>query len=194
MPVDAEEVQELGRVGVAAVKRWLEATTFIELNWNVYEDAGQCIALCLDGSRKKFDLAGSFIGSRRSPVVVESKRYSSPGNQHKYFKEFLATAYSSTVHESELRGSDIKREYLWVTSHPFQISEWPELTTEEKIRSALEEYSDLLDGREIDSKMLRRVSERIWILVWHEKQEDISLTHEELMTVLATLNRKAPTL
>jgi hypothetical protein len=193
MAVDAEEVQELGRDGVASVKRWLEATTFIELNWNVYEDAPMCVMTCLGGIRKKFDLAGSFIGQRRNPVVVESKWYRTAGAQHKYYKEFLATAYSSTVKEMEERG-DTGREYLWVTKHPFQIGEWTTLTTEEKIKASLVEYPTLLDNREIDAGVLRKVSERIWVLVMHQKQEDISLTNEELMIVLAKLARKAPTL
>jgi hypothetical protein len=208
MAPDAEEVQELGREGVAMVKRWLEATTFIELNWNVYEDSALCIVQCLGektkstptgeksmGARtKKFDLAGAFIGLKRNPVVVESKNYTSTGAQHKYFKEFLATAYSSTVYELEHKHSDIAREFIWVTFHPFMLTEWMTLGTEEKIAQALVENPEYLDGRDVDQKVLRKVAERVWILVMHKKQEDISLTHEELMNVLYTLKRKAPTL
>jgi hypothetical protein len=194
MAADAEEVQELGRTGVATVKRWLEATTFIELNWNVYEDTGMCIVQCLGGKNKKFDLAGAFIGLKRNPVVVESKRYTTAGSQHKYFKEFLAIAYSSTVSEVEQKKYDIGREFIWVTFHPFILKDWPRLCTEGKIKESLEEYPEYLDGRELDPQILRSVSERVWVLVMHEKQEDLSLTHEELMSVLATLKRKAPTL
>ena len=194
MALDAEEVQELGRAGVATVKRWLEATTFIELNWNVYEDTGMCIVQCLGSKNKKFDLAGAFIGDKRNPVVVESKKYNSPGSQHKYFKEFLAIAYSATVSEIEQKKYDIAREFIWVTFHPFILKDWTILLTEGKIKEALAENSGYLDGREIDPNVLRSVSERIWVLVMHEKQEGISLTHEELMDVLATLKRKAPTL
>lgn len=205
---DAEEVQELGRDGVAMVKRWLEATTFMELNWNVYEDPALCIVSCLGekirntpqgpksaGARtKKFDLAGNFIGLKRSPVVVESKNYTSSSGQHKYFKEFLAIAYSSTVWEIENKHSDVSREFIWVTFHPFILKDWTILDTEGKIEEALGEFPEYLDGREIDRQILRSVSERIWILVMHKKQEGISLTHEELMDVLSTLKRKAPTL
>ncbi|MEK8070430.1 hypothetical protein [Rhodococcoides navarretei] len=194
MAVDAEEVQEIGRDGVASVQRWMEATTFMELNWNVYENVAQCAIRCLDGSVKKFDLAGAFLGGDRAPIVVESKKYRSPGGQHKYFKQFLATAYSSTVYEMESLGADAKREFFWVTSHPFYLSGWKDLATEDKIESAIAENSALLAGREIDRTILRSVSERVWVLVWHEKQEEISLTHEELMLVLANLKRKAHTL
>ncbi|WAC93570.1 hypothetical protein [Mycobacterium sp. Aquia_213] len=194
MTVDAEEVQELGRTGVATVKRWLEATTFIELNWNVYENPELCIVPCLGDKRKKFDLAGAFIGLKRSPVVVESKKYSTAGKQHKYFKEFLAIAYSSTLYEMEEKGSDIGREFLWVTFHPFILKDWPILATEEKIVEGLDENPEYLDGKDIDQKVLRKVSDRVWVLVIHQKQEGISLTHEELMQVLVTLKRKEPTL
>ncbi|MGX9789630.1 hypothetical protein [Mycobacterium sp. MMS18-G62] len=208
MAPDAEEVQELGRDGVAMVKRWLEATTFMELNWNVYENPALCIVPCLGektkktpqgekpaGPRtKKFDLAGAFIGLKRSPVVVESKNYTTPTGQHKYFKEFLSIAYSSTVYEIENKHSDVSREFIWVTFHPFILRDWMILDTEDKIEEALREFPEYLDGRDIDRKILRKVSERIWVLVMHKKQEDISLTHEELMDVLSTLKRKAPTL
>lgn len=195
MPVEAEEVQELGRQGVASVKLWLEATTFIELIWNVYENPAMCTMACLGAdNRKKFDLVGNFIGGRRDPVAVECKQYSSPGKQHKYFKEFLAVAYSSTVRETADRGSDPKREYIWVTTHPFQVEKWTLLTSENKLREALAEHPDMLAGNRIDDEVLRKVSKRIWILVRHEKQEEITLPNDELMLVLAALKRKEGTL
>jgi hypothetical protein len=195
MPVEAEEVQELGRQGVASVKRWLEATTFIELIWNVYENPAMCTMSCLGvNNRKKFDLVGNFIGGRRDPVAVECKQYSSTGAQHKYFKEFLAVAYSSTVRETTDRGSDPKREYLWVTTHPFMVTEWTSLATEKKIKEALDEHPKMLSGNAIDDAVVRKVSERIWVLVRHDKQEEITLPNDELMLVLATLKRKEETL
>lgn len=194
MAVDAEEVQELGRDGVAMVKRWLEATTFMELQWNVYEDTAKCVVPCLGGLKKKFDLAGAFIGINRNPVVVESKRYKSSGGQHKYFKEFLAIAYSNILREEEILGSDLKREFVWVTTTPFQITEWNELATERKIVQSLDANPGYLGGIPIDLKVVRKASERVWVLVMNQKQEDISLNHDELMTVLTTLKRKAPTL
>ncbi|TDZ96336.1 hypothetical protein [Mycobacteroides salmoniphilum] len=195
MPVEAEEVQELGRQGVASVKRWLEATTFIELIWNVYENPTMCTMTCLgDNNRKKFDLVGNFIGNRRDPVAVECKQYTSMGSQHKYFKEFLAVAYSSTVRETADRGSDPKREYLWVTTHPFMVTEWTTLATEAKIRDALADNPKMLAGKEIDEEVLRKVSKRIWVLVRHDKQEEITLPNNELMLVLTALKRKEETL
>jgi hypothetical protein len=194
VPADAEQVQELGRKGVASVQQWLEATTFIELNWNVYEHTLMCVVNCLDGSRKKFDLVGSFIGDRKDPVAVECKKYTSPGAQHKYFKEFLAVAYSSTVNEIEQRGGDLKREFLWVTTHPFQLREWTMLATSDKIIEAIGEYPDLLAGKPIDFEIVHKLSERIWLLVMNAKQEEISLSNDELMLVLATLKRKESTL
>ncbi|WP_310773399.1 hypothetical protein [Mycobacterium sp. Z3061] len=191
---DAEEVQELGRRGVAAIKQWLEATTFIELNWNVYEDPAMCVMVCADGSQKKFDLAGSFIGSRRDPVVVECKWYNSSNSQHKYFKEFLAIAYSSTIRDTKDRGADAKREYIWVTKHPFQISEWATLTTEAKIRQSVEANSALLNNEPIDDATISKLAQRVWVLVMHEKQEAISLPNHELMAVLTVLKRKESTL
>ena len=191
---EAEEVQELGREGVGKIKRWLEATTFMELNWNVYEDPAMCTLPCLNDQRKKFDLVGSFIGINRNPIAIECKRYTSAGAQHKYFKEFLATAYSNILHDRRVINSDPKREFFWVTTHPFQIKEWTTLATEEKVYEAISENPKLVNTADIDQKLVRSVADRIWILVMHEKQESISLTHDELMEVLTRLKRKAPTL
>ncbi len=40
--MEAEETQEHGRQGVALFKRWLESSTYIELNWTVYEKPQFC--------------------------------------------------------------------------------------------------------------------------------------------------------
>src|SRR4051794_36351454 len=106
--MDAEEAHEHGREGVALFKRWLESTTYIELNWSVYEKPQFCTLPLLNG-RKKFDLVGEFIGPRQRPLAVECKRYSSAGDQAAAFRRFLSEAYSNTVKESLDRGGDLQR-------------------------------------------------------------------------------------
>lgn len=193
MAVDAEEVQELGRQGVAEVRRWLEATTFMELHWNVYEMPSMCVATHAAG-RKKFDLAGSFIGATKQPVFVECKKYKSSNGQHKEFREFLAIAYSSTQRSIHERGGDTGTEFIWVTFAPFQITEWSKLESHEKIEASLKEFPAYLDGKPLDQDLIRLISERVWVLVLNKKQERVTLTHRELMMILPTLERKKPTL
>lgn len=64
--------QEKGRQGVAHTKRWLETTTYVELFFNAYEDAGMCELGLLSGT-KTFDIFGYMLGPARRPVYVENK-------------------------------------------------------------------------------------------------------------------------
>lgn len=190
----AEATQEQGRRGVALVKRWLEATTYVELPWNAYENPSWCEIDLLGGGVKRFDLAGYFLTGDRQPVVVENKSYNSDGGQYTQFQEFLAHAYSSTAHIAERR-TDAGREFIWVTSHPFgPLNHWSKLESAEEIRIALQVKPEVLDGRNIDEEMLRTVANRIWVLVMNKKQGSLSLTPRELGLVHVALKRKEPTL
>ncbi|WP_280466865.1 hypothetical protein [Nocardia cyriacigeorgica] len=190
---EAEEVQELGRQGVAEVKRWLEATTFLELQWNAYENGPMCTLMHRAG-RKKFDLVGNFISEARQPIYVEAKKYSKDGGQHKEYRKFLAIAYSATARSIEERGGDIGAEFIWITFNPFYITGWKELATGAKIESALMEFPELLGDKEIDFDLVRKVADRVWLLVLNEKQGQITMSFDELMKVFTVLDRKKTTL
>lgn len=189
----AEETQEKGRRGVATVKRWLEATTFIELPWNAYERTAMCTVPLLKG-KKVFDLAGHFLGNQSRPVVVENKSYSSDGGQYSQYQEFLATAYSATARSLRDVG-DTEHEFIWVTSHPFKLPKWSVLETPEEVQSALDAYPACLgEGHAVDPELVRTVASRVWVLVMNSKQESISLTAQELQKVFTVLPRKESTL
>ncbi|MFL1377340.1 hypothetical protein [Nocardiopsis protaetiae] len=188
----AEATQEQGREGVARVQRWLEATTYLELPWNVYETPAMCEVEHLGGN-KYFDMAGWFLGKNRREVYVENKNYTSDGGQYSQFQEFLAIAYSSTAKRLQ-SASDRKTEFIWVTSHPFNLSRWSKLATHEEIRKALNDKPEFLADKPIDDDLLRTISSRIWVLVMNQRQVDISLTQDELGKVLPILKRKVSTL
>ncbi|WP_344282094.1 hypothetical protein [Actinomadura napierensis] len=185
----AEGTQHLGLEGALAVKTWLESTTYLELPFNAYEDEPMCTLMLRDGSRKRYDLLGHFLDERR-PVVVESKRYTTPGHQGNDFTEFLANAYSATSHDLVTVG-DVRREYIWVTTHPFSQTKWKGLTQPDEMRAALKTHSQLLAGEEIDEDRLRLVVSRLWLLVMHEKQKKLMLNRSELQLVRTVLDRKA---
>lgn len=192
--VPAEATQEQGRRGVAITKRWLEATTFIELHWNAYEHESMCELEMLDGSIKRFDLAGLFLTGSKSPVVVENKSYTQVGDQPDQYLEFLAHAYSYSAKIKSSSRSDDKREFIWVTTHPFAQSNWMKLHEPDHIRSALQKYPALLHGNAIDDELVRVVASRVWVLVFNPKQERLSLDADELSKVHTALKRKASTL
>lgn len=189
----AEQTQEQGRKGVALVQRWLESTTFLELNWNVYDNSPMCEVEHL-GGYKYFDLAGSFLGTDRREVYVENKNYSSDSGQYPHFQEFLAIAYSATAKVLQAGRQDRRTEFIWVTTHPFSLNRWANLASEEEVIRALEAKPEFLGTTEIDPQIVRIVSDRIWVLVMNEKQIDLSLTQEEVWQVLALLKRKEATL
>lgn len=185
----AEAAQFKGLEGALAVKRWLESTTFIELPFNAYENEAQCTLVRLDGQVKRYDLCGYFLGENRNPIAVESKAYATVGHQASAYTEYLANAYSVTVHDLSTVG-DLRREYFWVTSHPFSQSKWPKLTASEEIREALKTHPEVLDGRGIEEDLVRTVASRLWLLVRHERQEEITMSRNELQHVFTVLQRK----
>ena len=184
----AETTQELGREGVFQVKKWLEATTHLTLPWNAYDSGPMCTRKRLDGGKKTYDLAGSFIAERR-PAVVEAKRYSSPGNQSGEYIEFLANAYSTTAQEIDTVG-DTKTEFIWVTTHPFSQTKWSNLTSRAELAAAVETHRDWLgEDHEVDQDLLVTVASRLWLLVRHDRQSEISLTRAELFKIYEHIGR-----
>lgn len=188
----AEETQEKGRRGVALAKRWLEATTFIELPWNVYEKTAMCTVPLLEG-KKIFDLRGQFLGPLARPVLIENKSYSAENNQYPQYQEFLAIAYSATAKRIEDQ-ADTEEEFIWVTSHPFKLSKWAGLESYEAMAEAVAAFPQHLGGRPVDDDLIRKVCGRVWVLVMNPKQEQLSLTHDELQLVNTVLRRKESTL
>jgi hypothetical protein len=186
----AETVQKKGMDGVDLAKRWLESTTWIELPFDVYNNAPVCTLRRLDGKVKRYDLFGSIHHDRPIPLYVEVKDYDSAGGkQAEEYWEFLANAYSITAQDLK-DGEDARREFMWITRHPFSSTDWSELTSAERIKKALEKQPAALNGDAVDADLLAKVSERLWLLVLHKRQEGLMLTAEELSLVESKLNRK----
>lgn len=191
-PMADEEVHELGREGVGQVKAWLEATTWIRLPYNAYEDGPRCMVVHAGGP-KKYDLRGHFLGGKasRRELTVECKRYTTTGAQKKEFESFVAIAYGSTRKNILERGA-WDEDFMWVTSHPFGTSDWTKLGTEKYVLEVLKkpESAAYIGTDPIDEELARQVSQRIWVLVYHQKQMAMVLSPEELNKVHAALNRE----
>lgn len=186
----AESVQKDGMDGVDLAQRWLESTTWIELPFNVYDNPAVCTLPRLDGKVKRYDLFGSIFTKPQKPVYVEVKNYDSVGGkQAAEYLEFLANAYSITAKDIQ-GGQDGRREFMWVTTHPFSLKAWAKLTSPSAIKDALGECPDTLDGQAVDVDLLDLVSDRLWLLVLHRRQEELMLTREELSVIEARINRK----
>jgi hypothetical protein len=194
----AESVQKDGMDGVDLAKRWLESTTWIELPFNVYDNAPVCTLRLLNGTVKRFDLFGYIHNKPATPLFVEVKDYDTAGGkQGAEYWEFLANAYSITAQDL-VDGLDARREFMWITRHPFSQTDWAELTSADRIKQALEKHPEVLrksqdsdaESHAVDVDLLATVSSRLWLLVLHKRQESLMLTPQELSIVEAQLNRK----
>ncbi len=84
---------------------------------------------------------------------------------------------------------------MWVSWHPFgPMSRWAHLTSMSEIQNAIKNNDSLLNGNSIDLDVLRKVSERTWVLTFNDRQEQLSLDADELAHVQALLKRKKSTL
>ena len=192
--MSAEATQEQGRRSVSHTKRWLEATTYVELPFNVYQNEPLCQVELLSGSTKRFDLYGFMLGENSREVYVENKDYSSSNNLYAQYLEFLAHAYSATARTIKAT-SDRKAEFMWVTTHPFQVTQWTQLSSHQEVLKALQQHPEVLgEDDEPDEELARTVADRIWVLVLNKRQLEISLTTEEVGKVLPVLARKESTL
>ncbi|WP_433579700.1 hypothetical protein [Nocardia brasiliensis] len=186
-----ERMHKKGAEGVDLARRILESTTWIELPFDVADNEPVCTLTLLDGSEKAFDATGFIFRETKDLLYVEAKNYdSSGGKQAADFIEFLANAYSVTARDINLNGVDARREFMWFTTHPFSLNKWPDLVSAGSIAEALKTHPEVLAGKEIDHSVLSVVEDRLWLIVAHRKQTDLTLTAEELCKIEALLNRK----
>jgi hypothetical protein len=189
-----EDIQEIGREGAATLKRWLEATTYMELPFDAYNNKIDCTVFTVGGMKKQLDLVGYMLVGKKAPVFIECKRYKTPGGQYKEFIKFLAIAYGHTAKEVEDFGESRPSHYYWVTFHPFNLENWTKLETYDHMKLALETHPEYLGGAVFDEQMAHAIASRVTVLVFNPKQEDLSLTRTELEEIRPILQRKAKTL
>jgi hypothetical protein len=188
-----ETAQRIGIEGVHEIKEWLEATTRFAFTYTVYDSEAMCTRTCLDNSKKAFDLEGNTVQTSErpaKPVSVECKKYTTVGDQAAEYRRFLAVAYSDTANTIKTLGQDAGREYMWVTTHPFSQTKWPQLLTLGHLRECIEENNGLLAGGEIEDDLLSKVAGRTWIMVVGQRQIDIRLSTDELSVVQRSLKKE----
>jgi hypothetical protein len=187
----AEGIQQDGIDGVELAKRWLESTTWIDLPFDVYTNTYQCTVQILGDKRfKRFDLAGHILTSPPTSLYVEVKNYTTQSGLEDHFKEFLANSYSAIAHQRDGIG-DSGCEFMFVTTHPFSLGQWSKALDASRVQDALEKLPEKLAGKSIDVDLLGDVTKRVWLLVFHPKQETLMLSAGELAQMEAILNRKA---
>lgn len=190
MPADAEEVQKMGLDGVTEIKRWLEATTHLELPFDVYHHPEECTIPYMGGKRKKLDLFGWYLTGNKEPIHVECKAYSGDSGQYQDFQHLLGIAYSAALRDPEIWGKVRPRHYYWVTYHPFALGRWKDLETRNEMAAALELHPQYLANSAVDEGLIREVSSRVTVLVYNRKMDALTLTRDELQRIYPVIERK----
>ena len=157
--------------------------------FDVYTNTAVCTLTRLDGKVKRYDLFGQIFRDPPDPFYVEVKNYTSAGGkQPEEYWEFLANAYSITAQDDKTE--DARRQFAWVTLHPFEQTAWSELTTAKRVAKALKKHPEVLAGEQVNPDLLSLTASRLWLLVLHERQTDLMLTSVELAIIEGQLNRK----
>lgn len=194
----AEGRQHDGIEGVRAAKRLLESTTWIELGFDVYRNQAACSLELLSGTVKAYDLFGQFLDDHPRPVYVEVKNYTTQSGLKDHYEEFVINSYSAMALRHS-KGDDSPVHFMFVTKHPFAITNWSTLTSNSTISHILHKHQDdtkaekqQLEGHSIDDDIISQLHEHLWLIVWHDKQEKLALTPAELAAIEPTLKRKVP--
>lgn len=185
-----EAMHKKGEQGVDLARKILESTTWIELPFNASDNEAVCTLPLMDGTVKCFDAMGFIFREPKTPLYVEAKNYdSSGGDQNTGYIEFLANAYSITAKDLN-SGTDGKREFMWFTKHPFSLKRWAHLISVTAIGEALQAHPNVLNGSEPNAEIMKTVSDRLWLILVHHKQTELTLSADELGRIEGMLNRK----
>jgi hypothetical protein len=193
----AESTQDQGRVGAMRAKRWLEATTRVQIHWDAYTAEALCEVKLPDGASKHFDLVGVIGGPPPQPLYVESKHCYSVSQQPAQYKEYLANCYLGTA----AAGVEKNFQFMWVTWHPFSQGDWrhlcgPEDVSTSKGIKALNKTVGMMKSavsasphrgsHTFDPDLARVVAQRLWIVLLNDRQEQhLTLSDEVAADVIA---------
>jgi len=183
MPV-AEEAQEQGRQGVMDVKRWLEATMRFDVRYTVYDQADRVTLPLLNGKPKRYDAVAQHYRDDppRTPsgrdVYVEVKTLGSPSSAKKQtsqFREFAATAYSAMAQAWVLLGRDPDFDFMFATTHPWEVDRHLELTTAAYVEEACAHHAPLLGQTAYDVALGATLASHLWIWIIPGRQDEMTM-------------------
>lgn len=174
--VTAEGLHEVGREGVMKIRRWLDSTARFDMSHSAYDldkDGHQLTQVRveqLDGSFETFDLVGDIrdeVGRKGNTIYVECKNYSQAGNQAQLYDEYLATCYSAFASRHQALENVPSIEFMWVTTHPFAVTNFSKLTDQATIAAACsnEAHHRRLGTAPYDPALGDLLAERLWLVV-----------------------------
>lgn len=182
-----EALHRAGEDGARRAKRWLEATTRVKTVW-LNTDGRHAGRMTFkwphDPESYSFDLGGILhLGDFDGDYFVgESKKYGNANNNHgAEYRSFLAKCYAT-----EQFMPAMYNHYMWITWHPFCVTDWSILQTPEYVvRGVLDEHKRVLgclsrsEGEaKLDHETITQVASKLWMIVLSDKQEQLVITPE----------------
>lgn len=193
-----EDAHAAGADGVQKAKRWLESTTRLDANWIYPEEASRnkLAYQWHDGSTFIFDMGGVFRGGdlANKTFVAEVKNYNAAGSQGTMYVEYLARCYRAREVSPGLT-----EQFMWITWHPFSVTNWSKLTTAAEVRSAVLQHSVRALGvpleeaeSVVDDTICAQIADSLWLLVLSNKHELLMLSDlDRAAVVTAQMTRGA---
>lgn len=193
--VSGEELHELGRMGAIRAKRWLDATTRVDVTWVNPDAVAKLTFAWKDGSKFSFDLGGTLRGGdvHGQEFFAEIKKYNTAGDQSVLYSEYLAKCFRAFC-DMPSRCDH----FMWLTWHPFSQTKWNQLCTAAEVRAAvlthrakcLGEGDEALASAAIDPAICDAVAGRLWLIVLSDRQESLVIDREDLELVIARQRRR----
>jgi hypothetical protein len=196
-----EDHHDTGRDGLHEAKRWLDRTTRVHESWT-HRDKPFSELLEFKwphgDTTFSFDLGGKFRGSglHDQAFLTEVKKYKNESDLPMHFRDFLAKCYVAYL--SHPARCD---HFLWFSWSPFQAKAWDTHTSPGSVRKALlhaanrervlGSNSEADAEANIDPEAVIRVSERVWLLTFSDRQNDLVLTREHYLEVVKMITAEA---
>lgn len=179
VPDLGESLHVKGADGAQRAKTWLEKTGTVEVRFIRTElPEAEFLSFAKATAQSfSFDLGGILhLNSGRAQFYAEVKYYSGVGGQPAMYEEFLAQCYRATdLHKMPYH-------FMWITWHPFSITNWSSLCDAATIKSAVNarkaEY--LNEDAVVDEELCDALADRLWLIVLSDKQETLSMPDEML--------------
>jgi hypothetical protein len=151
------------------------------LPYDAYQHPERVRLKMLTGRVESYDLTGDHFDEGRQDatrIYIESKSVAGPGSQSAEFKRFLAQAYSATSTGFQDLGTDPKYRFMWATTSPWKGEGFRQVASPKSISSAVTEHVGgqiLPPGHGVDDDLIRTVSERVWVWVISDHQEEMTI-------------------
>lgn len=187
IPVPGEANHLKGEDGTRRAKLWLESTTRVSTCYTNVDDAGPrnlAFEWPNGNTPYSYDLGGTFKGKPydHDTFAAECKMYAEAGDQGTHFDKFLAQTYCTID-----RYSRMIQHFLWITWAPFRIKTWKENYSHDAIVTAILKHRKNVFGdvseesarKMIDSDVVARVEDSIWMIVLDAKQESLVISVDD---------------